>query len=142
MMTVAPSLASSRADSSPIPAVPPVITAVWSSSSIGLTSLGLLLGPTRHLGRHPVAEAGGVDGHFFAVFTFQGNDHAVIEHRTVIRGGNVGHHLARIASCRQSGPDEVVHALLFGSGNIDQTVDRVTGCGAGNGRGDIRGSNG
>lgn len=34
-MTVAPSLANSRADSSPMPAVPPVITAVWSISSIG-----------------------------------------------------------------------------------------------------------
>src|SRR3954452_22700471 len=108
-MTVAPSLASSRADSSPIP-VAPVITAVWSSSSIGLTSLGLLLGPTRRLRSHPVAEAGGVDGHFFAVFTFQGDDHAVIEDRTVIRGSNVGNHLARIASCGQPGPDEVVHA--------------------------------
>src|ERR1700722_14663381 len=109
MMTVAPSLASSRADSSPIPAVPPVITAVWSISSIGPTSSGFLLGVAGHLGSHPVAEAGGVDGQFFAV---DGNDAALVEHRAVIAGVSFGHHLARIAGCGKTGPDEVVHALL------------------------------
>jgi hypothetical protein len=38
MMTVAPSLASNRAASKPMPDVPPVITALWSNNSIGETS--------------------------------------------------------------------------------------------------------
>src|SRR6185437_206061 len=122
MMTLAPSLASSRADSSPIPAVPPVTTAMWSISSIGLTFSGRLVRRAGHARGHPVAEAGGVDGHLFAV---DGGDAAVVEQRAVITGLRIGHHLACIARFGKAGPDEVVHAELLGAGNVDHPVDRL-----------------
>src|ERR1700754_4862257 len=137
-MTAAPSLASSRADSSPMPAVPPVISAVWSISSIGLDSFALLLGVAGHSGSQPVAERGGVEGHFFA---FDRNDRAFVEHRSVILGFRVSHHLAGIAGGGEPGPDEVVHALLLRAGDINQP-GRLTDRRAGDRRRHICGSDG
>src|SRR5271156_808462 len=87
---------------------------------------------------HPVTEAGAGERDVLAV---HGDDAAVVEHRTEIAGPWVGHHLAWIASCGEPGPDEVVHAVLVGVGDIDHPVDRIAGRRAGDGRGDIRGSN-
>src|SRR6202000_1375518 len=89
---------------------------------------GPLRGAVGHLGRHPVLEAGGVDGH---VLTVDGNDHALVEHRTEIAGLGVGHHFARIAGCCEARPDEIVHACLVRPGDIDHAIDRVAGRRAG-----------
>src|SRR6516164_796324 len=87
----------------------------------------------------PVAEPGGVDRRVFAV---DGNDGAFVEPGTEILGRGVAHDLAWIVGRGKGGPDEVVHAALFGAGDVGDAVGRIADRCLGDGRGDVLGGDG
>src|SRR6201993_3659638 len=89
--------------------------------------------------RLPVAEAGGIDRRVLAV---ERNNGVLVERGTEIAGRRVPHYLAWIAGCGKGGPDEVVHAALFGTGDIGDAVGRIADRCAGDGRGDVLGGDG